>query len=119
MGIRLAAALVIIAALAALYAAMHMDLSSQINGSLNAIVAGEPDRSCRQDSDCALRQTSCSLCDCGDAVNMKWERFCPLPDKETVYCKPCASLGADFQLKCADGTCQKTGMAYVIPERTR
>ena len=78
-----------------------------LNTPLNSIVAGNPDKNCNVDSDCALKKTRCAICDCGDAVNKNWNTFCPFPNLERLYCKMCASPGYDFDIKCVSNQCQK------------
>jgi len=82
-------------------------LFSILNNSLNNLIAGNPDKSCNLDYDCVLKKTSCGVCDCGDAVNKDWNRFCPFPNFGTVYCKMCASPSYDFDVKCISNQCQK------------
>lgn len=54
---------------------------SFLNKPLNTLVAGTPDKSCNDNSDCVIRDTTCEICDCGEAVNKKWESFCPFKRK--------------------------------------
>jgi hypothetical protein len=81
-----------------------------LNSPLNRLIAGTPDKDCNADRDCALKDTNCQACDCGDAVNKDWNKFCPFPNFEMVYCKMCASLGYDFEIKCVNNRCQKVSI---------
>lgn len=81
---------------------------SSLNDPLNRLIAGTPDKSCNVDSDCVIKSTRCSPCDCGDAVNQRWYTYCPFPiAKIGIFCKPCATPGQDFDLKCVNNQCQK------------
>jgi len=80
---------------------------SEINKGLNKLVAGTPDKSCSSNSDCVIKKTRCSSCDCASVVNKNWNRFCPLPDLRYigVYCKDCISP-YDLEIKCVNNQCQ-------------
>jgi len=79
-----------------------------LNMPLNYLVVGAPDNSCNEDSDCVLRVTTCSPCDCGMPVNKEWtkEPFCPFR-KPPILCKMCPSPNYDFEIKCVENQCQR------------
>jgi hypothetical protein len=77
-----------------------------LNQPINSIIAGNPNKKCNVDSDCVLRATTCSQCDCGDAVNRNWYTLCPFADKSVIFCKMCATPNSDFEVKCVNNTCQ-------------
>lgn len=73
---------------------------SYLNEPLNKIVAGIPDKDCNLDSDCIYLKTTCSYCDCGEAINKNWKPFCPF---EYVRCDM-ACLPP--KVKCIENKCQ-------------
>ena len=76
--------------------------------SLNRYFNKNPDKTCAVDSDCVLKRTTCSYCDCGDAVNKYWNSFCPFKKIPMgVMCKMCPSLNRDFEVKCVENQCQR------------
>ncbi len=77
-----------------------------LNKTLNRFIAGTPDKNCNIDSDCALKKTSCGVCECGDAVNKDWNRFCPLSYLVMAYCQDCIDP-TSFDVKCVNNQCQK------------
>ena len=77
------------------------------NDLANAIIAGKPYKQCTVDSDCAIKSTTCQSCDCGDAVNVNWNRVCPFPTFARFQCKMCASPTLNFNISCVEGQCQK------------
>jgi|SRR3989344_3898604 len=63
-----------------------------------------PDKSCNVDTDCMNKVTTCSYCDCGEAVNKNWKEFCPFPNVPMhLLCKTCQG---DFDLKCVENKCE-------------
>lgn len=104
---KLKVALIIFGILIVLVFLSFTGFSNVLNNPLNRLIAGTPDKNCNVDSDCALKKTTCGVCDCGNAVNKDWNRFCPFPNLEMVYCKMCASPGYDFDIKCVSNQCQK------------
>lgn len=84
----------------------------KLNYPLNHILAGEPEKNCSVDFDCALRVTSCEECACGEAVNKNWRPFCPIPNNEKIYCKKCPEEGRDILIKCVENQCQKIGVKH-------
>lgn len=76
-----------------------------LNGPINHIVAGTPDKSCQIDSDCQIKPTQCGYCgDCGDAINKNWQQYCPFKNHySTILCETCPP----WQVKCIEGQCQK------------
>lgn len=75
-----------------------------LNGPINYIVSGSPDKSCTQDADCLIKQTDCGYCSCGEAVNKDWQQYCLFPNHFVdVLCKPCSA----GQIQCVGGQCQQ------------
>lgn len=80
-----------------------------LNEPLSGLVAGQPDRSCNADSDCAFKEITCDSGGCGgaikDAVNRKWNNFCPFgkPRLPYVFEAPCT----EQEIKCVENRCVK------------
>jgi hypothetical protein len=75
-----------------------------LNEPLNRAVSGQPDVTCKVDSDCVISPTTCEKCDCGGLVNKNWHTFCPLTDRSVIFCNRCPSPG-NYELKCQLGLC--------------
>ncbi len=74
---------------------------------MNKYLAGTPDKTCTTDSDCVLKRTSCSYCNCGDAVNKDWEVFCPFRNPPIqVMCEMCPPPNY-YEIKCVENQCQR------------
>ena len=67
--------------------------STFLNWPLNKLIAGTPDGSCFVDEDCKIANTTCGVCDCGQAVNKNWQAYCPFKNN-FIKCKPCPPLQA-------------------------
>ena len=79
-----------------------------INYSANNLIASTPDKRCNVDSDCVVKSTYCSACDCGDAVNKEWTKYCPFEVTNThIACKPCGSENYDFNVSCVENQCTR------------
>lgn len=81
-----------------------------LNPTLNRVVSGEVDKSCSVDSDCELKSTTCGPCDCGDAVNKEWDKFCLFSNgfrDVQVMCKICPSPGLNFDVRCVENQCER------------
>jgi len=65
-----------------------------LNWPLNKLVAKTPDGSCLVDEDCKIAATSCGPCDCGQAININWQPYCPFKNTQRVLCKTCPSVQA-------------------------
>ena len=81
---------------------------SFFNHPINRLIAGLPDKSCSDDSDCALKGTQCVEYSCGEAVNKNWKPFCLFKIRRTnAMYKPCPSPGHDFNVRCVNNLCQQ------------
>lgn len=87
-----------------------------LNRPINNLVAGEPNRYCKVDSDCQLKSTVCNGCDCGEVVNKDWDKFCPLKDNKLYKCKLCPIEGKDFEIKCIDNQCLRYNKNAIVIE---
>ena len=78
---------------------------SFLNAPVNSILYGPVDESCRRDSDCALKQTSCSVsCACPQPVNKNWNHKCFFGYGSIFsFCGPCISRNT--QLQCVNDKC--------------
>ena len=96
-------ALLIVAVLGIAYI---LGFLSFLNKPLNYIVYGPIDTSCSVDSDCVLRQASCSVrCACGTPVNKNWNIKCPFGYKHPfAVCEVCSF---NYELKCVNNTCKQ------------
>jgi len=75
-------------------------------GFLNKYISGKPDTSCKIDSDCVLKKTTCNYCDCGSPVNKNWNVFCPFRKSNAqVLCELCPHPSM-FDIKCIVGQCE-------------
>lgn len=90
--------------------------ASKINHTLNKIVAGEPDKSCRAADDCANKLITCSYFGCGEAVNKEWKTFCPLLKYDSSVSMDieiiCPREGLNFDVKCNNNQCEKEMINY-------
>ncbi|MBI4438322.1 hypothetical protein HY640_00145 [Candidatus Woesearchaeota archaeon] len=80
-----------------------------MNGPLNRIVAGHPDKSCVSDSDCIMRQVDCDSCSygsSGEAVNKDWKPFCLISLKNYVICPQALSRWSLQEVMCESGQCK-------------
>ena len=81
-----------------------------LNEPLNNLRGG-PDYSCTQDSDCVMKLASCGVCQPYNAVNSKWDIWCPFVDKGfllgTVNCK-IGLTPDDVSVQCKNNICIAT-----------
>jgi len=79
---------------------------SFLNKPLNNLLYGPVDTSCNADSDCVLRQATCSVrCACPTAVNKNWNLKCPFGyEHPFAVCEVCSF---NFNLRCINNTCQQ------------
>jgi hypothetical protein len=67
------------------------------------IIPQTPDLSCQKDADCKIATTDCRPCDCGQAVNINWQAYCPFTSRNIYACAPCPP----YQAKCINNKCEK------------
>jgi len=81
----------------------HIFDLSPLNEPLNKWLRGEPKKYCNRASDCVIRPTNCSVCNCGDAVNKNWKPFCPFKSHKTQQECNCPK----YIVRCINHRCRK------------
>ncbi|OIO64220.1 hypothetical protein AUJ68_06880 [Candidatus Woesearchaeota archaeon CG1_02_57_44] len=75
-----------------------------LNQPLSHVITSAPGVSCSSAADCAMRPTSCDVCDCGVPANKDYKPFCPFFQGlgSFVQCKRCLFAGTPA---CVNATC--------------
>ena len=102
--------ILLIGVLALLVLSAGLGFLAIFNEPVNYLIYGPLDNSCTTDSDCALKQTSCSVsCACPQPVNKNWNHQCLFGYAHPfAVCKPCAS---QVQVQCFNKRCVYTSLS--------
>jgi len=96
--------LIIIGILLLIYPVLnYFGAFSFLNQPLNKIVAGEPDKTCNQDTDCRVTWPICGSCEC-DVVNQEWRKYCPFRPLYYTLCL-CPIIENNLTIKCIENQC--------------
>lgn len=73
----------------------------------NASPIGPNELYCEQDSDCTLVGISCSSCDCGNPVNIKYKEYYDqqLQEECEGYDGPVCDMNCPYNVRCIRNTC--------------